>query len=75
MGNKKANSLPRSEVNPPRLNPNAPVNRPNIVCVPYTCVNGNAHRCRITYLPVRRCTCTRLPEGPDADNTAPIFSC
>jgi hypothetical protein len=59
MGNKKANSMPkRLEPVRPRLDPNAPVNRPQLACAPYACVSGRVKNCSIVrYHGRRRCHC------------------
>jgi hypothetical protein len=59
MGNKKANSMPkRVEPIRPRLNPNAPINRPRLACVPYACPNGRIRTCRVVqYQGKRLCYC------------------
>ena len=60
MGNKKANSLPkRLEPVRPRLDPNAPVNRPQLACGPsYACESGRVKRCNVFRLHGhRRCRC------------------
>lgn len=59
MGNKKANSMPkRIEPARPSLDPNAPVNRPQLACAPYACESGRVKRCSVVRPHgVRRCHC------------------